>query len=123
MPSRRHTIADDLRTRISTGHLKDSERLASKTQLAAHYKVSAATLRNALALLQAEGLVERAHGKGNVVRPPLRRLTYVGGGRKPVDPALQDGIRTTNTRARRHLRTLLMVSANSPVTEFLRIAH
>ncbi|MEV4938892.1 GntR family transcriptional regulator [Streptomyces zaomyceticus] len=123
MPSLRHTIADDLRTQIATARLKAGERLPSEPQLAARYKVSTATLRNALALLQAEGLIEKAHGKGNFVRPPLRRLTYVGGGRTPADPALQVSIRTTNLRARGHLRALLKVSSNSPLTEFLCVTH
>ncbi|MFB6525625.1 GntR family transcriptional regulator [Streptomyces sp. NPDC056399] len=123
MPSLRHTIAADLRTQISTGNLKAGERLASEPQLAARYKVSTATLRNALALLQADGLIEKVHGKGNFVRPPLRRITYVGGGRTPFDPTLQVSIRTTNLRACGHLRALLRVSPNSPLTEFLCIAH
>ncbi|WP_107058082.1 GntR family transcriptional regulator [Streptomyces globisporus] len=123
VPSRRHTIAADLRTQISTGNLKAGERLPSETQLATHYKVSTPTLRNALALLQAEGLIEKVHGKGNFIRPPLRRITYAGGGRTPFDPALQVIIRTTNLRARGHLRTLLKVSSNSPLTEFLCITH
>ncbi|MFB6781687.1 GntR family transcriptional regulator [Streptomyces sp. NPDC056352] len=37
MPSRRHTIAADLRTQISTGNLKAGERLPSETQLAAQW--------------------------------------------------------------------------------------
>ncbi|MFI9004924.1 GntR family transcriptional regulator [Streptomyces sp. NPDC053541] len=123
VPSRRHTIAADLRTQISTGRLKAGDRLPSEPQLAVHYKVSTATLRHALALLQAEGLIEKVHGKGNFVRPPLRRITYAGGGRTPFDPALQVSIRTTNLRARGHIRTLLRVSPNSPLTEFLCITH
>ncbi|MFE7596008.1 GntR family transcriptional regulator [Streptomyces sp. NPDC057494] len=123
VPSRRHTIAAAIRTQISTGNLKAGERLPSEPQLATHYKVSTATLRNALALLQAEGLIEKVHGKGNFVRPLLRRITYAGGGRTPFDPALQVSIRTTNLRARGHLRALLRVSSNSPLTEFLCVTH
>ncbi|MFG2898118.1 GntR family transcriptional regulator [Streptomyces zaomyceticus] len=123
VPSLRHAIADDLRTQIATGHLKAGERLPSEPQLAAQYKVSTATLRLALALLQAEGLIEKVHGKGNFVRPPLRRITYAGCGRTPFDPALQVNIRATNLRARGHLRALLRVPSNSPLTEFLCVTH
>ncbi|MFI8516786.1 GntR family transcriptional regulator [Streptomyces sp. NPDC085481] len=123
VPSRRHAIAAELRAQISTGNLKAGERLPSETQLATHYKVSTPTLRNALALLQAEGVIEKVHGKGNFIRPPLRRITYAGGGRTPFDPALQVSIRTTNLGARGHLRALLRVSSNSPLTEFLCITH
>jgi len=82
MASRREAIADD-RDRIATGRLKPDDRLPSEAHLAAQYAVSTPTLRNALAVLQAEGLVEKIHGKGNSVRPPLRRITYTEGGRTP----------------------------------------
>ncbi|WP_371635995.1 GntR family transcriptional regulator [Streptomyces zaomyceticus] len=121
--SRRHVIADDLRAQISTGHIKAGERLPSEAQLAARYTVSTPTLRNALALLQAEGLVEKVHGKGNFVRHPLRRITYIGGGRTPTNAALRVSIRTTKLRARGHLATLLRVPAGSPLTEFLCLSH
>ncbi|MFE5595710.1 GntR family transcriptional regulator [Streptomyces sp. NPDC056549] len=123
MASRRHVIADDLRAQISTGHIKAGERLPSEAQLAARYTVSTPTLRNALALLQAEGLVEKVHGKGNFVRHPLRRITYIGGGRTPTNTALRVSIRTTKLRARGQLAGLLRVSAGSPLTEFLCLSH
>ncbi|MFC8009600.1 GntR family transcriptional regulator [Streptomyces cinereoruber] len=122
MPSLRHAIADDLRTQITTGHLKAGARLPSEPRLAAHYKVSTPTLRNALALLQAEGLIEKIHGKGNFVRHPLRRLTYTGGRLTP-DAELHVTIRTTNLRARGDLIPLLGVPSHTPLTEFLYLTH
>ncbi|MEU4068424.1 GntR family transcriptional regulator [Streptomyces wedmorensis] len=121
--SRRHVIADDLRAQISTGRIKAGDRLPSETQLAARYTVSTPTLRSALALLQAEGLVEKVHGKGNFVRHPLRRITYIGGGGTPANAALCVTIRTTKLRARGHLAALLRVPAGSPLTEFLCVSH
>ncbi|MEU1231444.1 GntR family transcriptional regulator [Streptomyces sp. NPDC005828] len=123
MASRRHVIADDLRAQISTGRIKAGERLPSEAQLAARYTVSTPTLQNALALLQAEGLVEKVHGKGNFVRHPVRRITYVGGGRTPANAALRVSIRTTKLRARGHVATLLRVPAGSPLAEFLCLSH
>lgn len=87
MPSRRQVIADDMRSQITTGQLKAGERLPSETRLASRYGVSTSTLRNALALLQSEGLIEKTHGKGNFVAPMPRRLTYVGGVENPLRPA------------------------------------
>ncbi|GGU75848.1 GntR family transcriptional regulator [Streptomyces litmocidini] len=123
MASRRHVIADDLRAQISTGRIKAGDRLPSEAQLAARYTVSTPTLRSALALLQAEGLVEKVHGKGNFVRHPLRRITYVGGGHTPTNAALRVSIRTTKLRARGRLATLLRVPAGTPLTEFLCLSH
>ncbi|MFE9973280.1 GntR family transcriptional regulator [Streptomyces hirsutus] len=128
MPSRRDAIADDLRDRIATGRLKPGERLPSESHLATQYRVSTPTLRSALAALQVEGLVEKVHGKGNFVRRPLRRITYIGGGRTldgqaAADSALRVTVRTTRIRARGHLSTLLKVPASSPLTEFLCLSH
>ncbi|MFE5716338.1 GntR family transcriptional regulator [Streptomyces sp. NPDC056501] len=122
MPSLRHAIAADLRTQITMGHLKAGARLPSEPRLAAQYKVSTPTLRNALALLQAEGLIEKIHGKGNFVRHPLRRLTYTGGRLTP-DTDLHVTIRTTNLRARGDLIPLLKVPSRTPLTEFLCLTH
>jgi GntR family transcriptional regulator len=121
--SRRHVIADDLRNQIMTGSFKAGERLPSEAQLAARYEVSTPTLRNALALLQAEGLVEKIHGTGNFVRHPMRRITYVGGGQTPTQAALRVSVRLTKLRARGHLTTLLRVAAGSPLTEFRCLSH
>ncbi|MGW5418958.1 GntR family transcriptional regulator [Streptomyces sp. NPDC003943] len=123
MPSLRDTIAEDLRTQITTGHLKPGERLPPEPQLAARYKVSTPTLRNALALLQAEGLIDKLHGKGNYVRRPLSRLTYEGGVLTPTHPSLHVTVRTTQLRARGALVALLKVPSRTPLTEFLCIGH
>lgn len=128
MPSRRDAIADDLRNRIVTGQLRPGERLPSEAHLAAQYMVSTPTLRNALAVLQAEGLVEKTHGKGNFVRRPLRRITYVGGRRTP-DPHSMDlaslsvTVHTTRVRARGHLAALLKMPIGTPLTEILCLGH
>ncbi|MER7960008.1 GntR family transcriptional regulator [Streptomyces sp. NPDC096030] len=123
MPSLRHTIADDLRTQITTGLLKPGERLSSEPQLAARYKVSTATLRNALALLQAEGLIEKVHGKGNFVRRLRRRLTYEGGALTPIVPTLHVTVHTTQLRAQGALSTLLKVPSRALLTEYLCVSH
>ncbi|MCX5263596.1 GntR family transcriptional regulator [Streptomyces sp. NBC_00199] len=128
VPTRHHHIADDLRHQITTGHLKPGERLPSETGLADRYKVSTATLRSALAVLQGEGLVEKLHGKGNFVRRPLRRIMYVGGW-GTLDPwtaaeaALRVTVRTATVQADGHLTTLLRVPTGSPLAEFLCISH
>ncbi|WP_330330405.1 GntR family transcriptional regulator [Streptomyces sp. NBC_00536] len=127
-PSRRHAIAEDLRNQISTGRLRVGERLPSEAQLAARYKVSTPTLRNALALLQGEGLIEKIHGSGNFIRHPLHKITYLGGGHTRAVQLAPDGVlsvsvSTTNLRAQGPLATLLKVAPRSPLTEFLHLCH
>ncbi|MFF7975651.1 GntR family transcriptional regulator [Streptomyces sp. NPDC007905] len=128
MPPRHHDIADDLRQQIITGRLKPGERLLSEAGLADRYKVSTATLRRSLAVLQAEGLVEKIHGKGNFVRRPLRKIIYVGGWGTldpwtAAEPALRVTVRTAAVAARGHLTTLLKVPMGSPLTEFFCMSH
>ncbi|MEU3095644.1 GntR family transcriptional regulator [Streptomyces sp. NPDC006967] len=128
MPSRRDTIADDLRDRIASGRLNPGDRLPSEVHLAAQYRVSTPTLRNALAVLQTEGLVEKVHGKGNFVRRPVRRITYVGGTRTPDTPVmdlapLSVTVRTTRVPARGHLAALLKMPTGSPLTEIFCLGH
>ncbi|MER7735162.1 GntR family transcriptional regulator [Streptomyces erythrochromogenes] len=126
MPSRRQSIADDLRRQITAGHFKAGERLPSEAQLAAHYTVSTPTLRNALSLLQGEGLVEKIHGSGNFVRHPRSRTTYTGG--RPsawITPSapLRSTVHARHLRAHDPLTTLLNVAPGTSLTEVLCVTH
>jgi GntR family transcriptional regulator len=69
-------IADHLRAAIAAGSLAAGEQLPSEAQLMEHYEVARMTVRNALRLLQGEGLITAEHGRGVYVRarPPARRL-------------------------------------------------
>ncbi|WP_433793292.1 GntR family transcriptional regulator [Actinoplanes sp. CA-252034] len=74
LPSRR--IADDLRASIEAGRLAPGAKLPSERDLAAQYGTARNTAREAISLLQGEGLVVAQHGRGVFVRPrrPLMRL-------------------------------------------------
>ena len=69
-------IADHLRQAIAQRELPEGEQLPSETRLMDHYGVARMTIRNALRLLQDEGLTTAEHGRGVYVRarPPVRRL-------------------------------------------------
>lgn len=70
-------IAADLRGRIMSGELEPGDRLPSETDLRAQWKTSRPTVRQAVAQLASEGLVDVEHGRGTFVRrrPPVRRLS------------------------------------------------
>jgi GntR family transcriptional regulator len=72
--SLRHRIAETLREQLLAGELKAGAQLPSEPQLARRLGVSRSELRGAIALLEAEGLLRRAHGSGTFVtdRPLLR---------------------------------------------------
>ncbi|MFC0847178.1 GntR family transcriptional regulator [Streptomyces noboritoensis] len=69
-------IADHLRESIDKGRFREGDKLPSETELVEHYGVSRMTVRNALSILQGEGLAVSEHGRGVFVRPrpPVRRL-------------------------------------------------
>ncbi|MFJ6212218.1 GntR family transcriptional regulator [Streptomyces sp. NPDC092296] len=68
-------IADDLRIKIRKGELRPGEQLPAETpDLTTQYKVSLPTVRQALRVLVAEGLVEKEHGRGNFVRRQRRTV-------------------------------------------------
>ena len=69
-------IADHLREAIARWRLREGEQLPSEAQLMEHYGVARMTIRNALRVLQDEGLITAEHGRGVYVRarPPVRRL-------------------------------------------------
>jgi GntR family transcriptional regulator len=65
-------ISDGLRQRIRAGQLSPGDQLPAETALAEQHRVSLPTVRQALSVLQAEGLIEKRHGRGNFVREPRR---------------------------------------------------
>ena len=69
-------IADSLRARIVAGELAPGDKVPSETQLMESYRVARMTVRQALALLKAEGLLVAEHGRGVFVRarPVVRRV-------------------------------------------------
>ncbi|MFJ5110965.1 GntR family transcriptional regulator [Streptomyces sp. NPDC088551] len=62
-------IADDLRTLILSGELVPGEKLRSENELKDQYGTTRVTVRKALALLKADGLLISEQGRGVFVRP------------------------------------------------------
>ncbi|MFE5185483.1 GntR family transcriptional regulator [Streptomyces sp. NPDC056628] len=69
-------IADHFRNEINTGALAAGEPLPSESQMVKTFGVSGGTVRRALDLLRAEGLIVTEHGRGTRVREraPVLRL-------------------------------------------------
>ncbi|MER5257527.1 GntR family transcriptional regulator [Streptomyces sp. NPDC002855] len=63
-------IADELRAQIRGGRLKPGDRLPSEADLIRSSGRSGPTVQQALRVLQAEGLIEKQHGRGTFVRRP-----------------------------------------------------
>ncbi|MEU8252264.1 GntR family transcriptional regulator [Nonomuraea sp. NPDC048916] len=67
MPYRYRQIADDLREEITRGELGPA--VPSEAALRRRYAASRNTVRQALAVLELEGLIVAEHGRGRFVRP------------------------------------------------------
>jgi GntR family transcriptional repressor for pyruvate dehydrogenase complex len=65
-------VADDLRRRILSGRLRDGSLLATQDELLAEFNVSRASIREALRILESQGLITVRRGKvgGAVVHVP-----------------------------------------------------
>lgn len=68
VPRAYEQLAADIRSRIQAGELREGDRLPSELRLAAQAKVSRATVREALRVLQESGFVERPSPRILVVR-------------------------------------------------------
>lgn len=66
--SRYAALAAALRARVVAGEWPPGSALPAENLLAAEHQVALGTMRRALELLVAEGLVERVHGRGTFVR-------------------------------------------------------
>lgn len=74
VPKAYEEIADDLRRSIRTGGLAPGARLPAETELARRFGKSVPTVRDALRLLCAEGLIDKRHGSGTFVRGARTRM-------------------------------------------------
>ncbi|MFG3555178.1 winged helix-turn-helix domain-containing protein [Micromonospora sp. NPDC047557] len=57
-------LADQIREQIASGELAPGDKLPSTAQLRAEHGVSAGVVRQAILVLQTQGLVEGVHGLG-----------------------------------------------------------
>ena len=72
--SLRHSLAQELRTRILSGEWRPGERIPSEPELARRRTVSRSSMRAAITMLEEDGIVSRKHGSGTYVtyRPALQ---------------------------------------------------
>ncbi|MFE7131928.1 GntR family transcriptional regulator [Streptomyces sp. NPDC057638] len=67
-------IADELRDSIRAGQLAPGDRLPAESELSERFGRSHVTIREALRVLQTEGLIEKQHGRGSFVRQPRTKV-------------------------------------------------
>lgn len=69
--SRYAQLAQELRQRIVGGEWAAGAAIPAETELAERFGVALGTVRQAVAMLAAEGIVQRVHGKGTFVTQGL----------------------------------------------------
>jgi GntR family transcriptional regulator len=71
-------IADRLRADITAGRLSEGEQLPSERTLMETFGAARGTVRQAVATLREQGLIDTEHGRGAFVRrrPPTRRVAH-----------------------------------------------
>lgn len=74
MVAKYERIANNLRMSIRNGALQPGDQLPGEQTLIAEYTVSLPVVRQALDLLESEGLVDRVHGRGTYVRTARQRI-------------------------------------------------
>jgi len=74
LPSLEERICDDLLKTIGSGALDAQGRLPSEAELAKEYGVSRATVRSAMAMLVAQGIIVKKHGSGTFINPAMLQL-------------------------------------------------
>jgi len=67
-----HRIAESIRQQVRAGDLKPGDRLPAETSIAEDHNTSVPTVRQAMAVLRAEGIVESRHGIGTFIRTEAR---------------------------------------------------
>jgi GntR family transcriptional regulator len=102
-------VAAEIREAHPSGEYKPGAPLPSEAQLIERYQVSRPTVRNAIAALRAEGLIEVIHGKGSFVRadpaPAVTiERTITRDGKFTPDPRVESGRRTEPSTAPRPRR-------------------
>jgi len=117
-----------LRNKILSGELVSGDRLPTEKDLAKEYKVSRATVRQALASLEKDGLIIRRRGKGTFVSKDIRiffdPFKFAGS----VDDFTCMGISTSTkvidfgvTRIPREIAECLQLPVNSRVVRVIRL--
>lgn len=121
-------IVDDLRAEITTGQRAPGERLPSEHDLAARYAASRPTVRRAIAVLKAEGLVVSEQGRGMFVRStPHVRLLLSGANYRKHRNAGQSGfnaqVREQGQIPEQRLLDVNTIPASVDMAQRLRLAE
>ncbi len=112
-----HQVKESLRERIEAGEWPPGSRIPTEKELAAEYGVSQITVRQALARLATEGLVERCQGRGTFVSQPsvVQDILDLGG--------FSAGLASSGVEIETQLLGATVVAASEGVARHLKVAQ
>jgi len=118
-----HQIQRLLRAKIDAGEWEAGEQIPTEMALVSHFRVSRATLREALGVLERDGLIARHRRRGTFVRA---RSTPVHAPRAITNLVLgyESAIRVVSVGAApapAHITPFLQIPRNQPVQRFVRV--
>lgn len=112
-------IAEDIRKQIESGHIEHGQQIPTEKELEEMFGVSRTTIRQALADLTRDGLLERKRGQGTYVRSVSRQFDEpVLGIRSYAQEAIKQGFRPTTK-----LLSLRVLRPTAEVEHELRLAE
>lgn len=112
-----HQVADALRRQIRAGELAPGDRLPAETTIATTHATSVPTIRQAMGVLRAEGLIESRHGIGTFVRQDSRLQRRSGN--RYGEARGRDGL--LNNRFRHHITAAGIEPASPAVAALIGI--
>jgi GntR family transcriptional regulator len=121
-----------LRNKILSGQYAPSEKLPTEEELLRYFGVSKITIRNALSLLESEGLITRNAGKGTFVAeqiPITKQFIFTGGVHNIVLDAERyevsvlgiQRLKVAETRSAKNIRAFFGLGNNDEITCVQRI--
>ncbi|MEV0527069.1 GntR family transcriptional regulator [Streptomyces sp. NPDC050439] len=122
------SIAGELRQQITTGMFSAGDQLPAESELTKLFGASRPTIRDALSVLENEGLIMRLHGRGNFVRHTSGQITYAADSlsrerRAAVNAAIEVNVSTKETAAGKELASLLRTPPATALIEYAFLSH
>ena len=119
-------IADHIGAEVDGGRLREGDQIPSESQLVDHYGVTRMTVRQALQLLRAEGLLVAEHGRGVFVRSRLPVLRLASGrlsqaGREAGSGAFASEMLRAGKTPRQEIREISEIKPPAFVAERLKL--
>jgi GntR family transcriptional regulator len=126
-------VSSIIQNKILSGQYEPNDKLPTEDELVVYFGVSKITVRNALALLESDGLIFRTRGKGTFVAPLIPETKqYIHTSLNKMSLALERGenkpleirkIKVGDTRIPKDIRSFFGISNNEEIGRIRRMSN